>query len=262
MADIIDDPIKLGAMLFTMVEPHKGHEVAYNRWYERDHFYGGCMVGPFHFAGNRFVSTRDLKEQRYPVESPITPDPMTGSYTAVYWVLDGHHEEWNKWAVDQVTMLHQTGRMFPHRDHIHTVVYKYIDAVSRDEDSVPPELALDHPYKGFAVSILEATGDREEAIAWVKAQLPEWIKGSGAGQALIFTPIPLLDSAPADVPRDPATAVRVMVLWFLDEDPIKALEPFQSLGKLVDEGGLAKLVWQSSSKTTITGTDTYTDQLW
>jgi len=32
------EPIKLGSMLFTLVEPRRGHEVAYNRWYERDHF--------------------------------------------------------------------------------------------------------------------------------------------------------------------------------------------------------------------------------
>jgi len=29
------DPVKLGSMLFTLVEPRRGHEVAYNRWYER-----------------------------------------------------------------------------------------------------------------------------------------------------------------------------------------------------------------------------------
>ena len=28
-------------MLFTMVDPEQGHEVEYNRWYERDHFYAG-----------------------------------------------------------------------------------------------------------------------------------------------------------------------------------------------------------------------------
>ena len=39
-------PIRVGSMLFTMVDPHRGHEVEYNRWYERDHFYGGCMTGP------------------------------------------------------------------------------------------------------------------------------------------------------------------------------------------------------------------------
>ena len=36
------EPIKLGSMLFTLVEPRRGHEVAYNRWYERDHFYAGA----------------------------------------------------------------------------------------------------------------------------------------------------------------------------------------------------------------------------
>ncbi len=45
------EPIKLGSMLLTLVEPHRGHEVAYNRWYERDHFYSGCMVGPVQLRG-------------------------------------------------------------------------------------------------------------------------------------------------------------------------------------------------------------------
>ena len=47
------EPIQLGTILFTLVEPHAGHEVAYNRWYERDHFYAGCMIGPWLFAGAR-----------------------------------------------------------------------------------------------------------------------------------------------------------------------------------------------------------------
>ena len=55
------EPVKLGSMLFTLVEPRRGHEVAYNRWYERDHFYAGCMVGPYNFAGRRFVATAELK---------------------------------------------------------------------------------------------------------------------------------------------------------------------------------------------------------
>ncbi len=55
------EPVKLGSMLFTLVEPHRGHEVAYNRWYERDHFYAGCMVGPYNFAGRRWVATAALK---------------------------------------------------------------------------------------------------------------------------------------------------------------------------------------------------------
>ena len=46
-----DYPIRVGSMLFTMVDPEKGYEVEYNRWYERDHFYAGCMIGPKLFRG-------------------------------------------------------------------------------------------------------------------------------------------------------------------------------------------------------------------
>ncbi len=49
-------PVPLDRMLFTMVDPHRGFEIAHNRWYERDHFYGGCMVGRGWFAGQRWIA--------------------------------------------------------------------------------------------------------------------------------------------------------------------------------------------------------------
>jgi len=52
-------PAAIGSALITMVEPHEGHEQAYNRWYEDDHFYAGAMAMPWMFAGRRFVATRD-----------------------------------------------------------------------------------------------------------------------------------------------------------------------------------------------------------
>src|SRR6478752_496182 len=64
-------PVRLGGALVTIVEPHKGHEVAYNRWYERDHFYAGCMIGAWNISGQRFVATKDLKDLRYPADSPV-----------------------------------------------------------------------------------------------------------------------------------------------------------------------------------------------
>jgi hypothetical protein len=36
-----DYPVRVGSMLLTLVEPNPGFERAYNRWYERDHYYGG-----------------------------------------------------------------------------------------------------------------------------------------------------------------------------------------------------------------------------
>ena len=107
------EPVKLGSMLLTLVEPHRGHEVAYNRWYERDHFYAGCMVGPYNFAGRRFVATADLKALRDPDPSAITGEPARGSYIAAYWVLDGYYDVWNRWALRQVNALHAAGPDVP-----------------------------------------------------------------------------------------------------------------------------------------------------
>lgn len=45
-----DYPVKVGSMLLTLVDPHRGFERAYNRWCERDHFYGGSMEGPYQLA--------------------------------------------------------------------------------------------------------------------------------------------------------------------------------------------------------------------
>src|SRR5205814_8835345 len=137
---------------------------------------------------------------------------------AIYWVLEGTHDAWNRWSVDQVQMLHKSGRMFQERDHIHTVLYEFRWAVGRDADGVPIELALDHPYQGvFAV-----IGEREESVEmtavdeWFKGHLSGALAGTTVGQVADFNAMPILDDAPPDVPRDPATKVRFMQLWFVE----------------------------------------------
>ena len=72
-------PVTLGSILLTLVEPHPGYEIAYNRWYERDHFYAGCLVGPGILAGARWVATREMKALRFPDDSPIVPHRAVGS---------------------------------------------------------------------------------------------------------------------------------------------------------------------------------------
>ena len=66
-------PIGIGGALISLVEPHPGTERAYNRWYERDHFYAGCMIGAWTVSGARFVATKECKERRYPADSAIAP---------------------------------------------------------------------------------------------------------------------------------------------------------------------------------------------
>jgi hypothetical protein len=256
--DTREKPIKLGGALVTMVEPHKGHEVDYNRWYERDHFYAGCQIGAWNLAGTRFVATRECKAKRYPADSPICPDPTSGSYLAVYWILAGKFGEWIQWGTNQVNWLHENGRMFPHRDHVHTLMYKYRGEVHADPDGVPTELALDHRYPGLVLVIGELTEgvDAKQVTEWARSRpLP-------ADQLVAFTPIPLLGDAPSDVPRDTA-ADRFLHLYFVEGDPVAIWdERFAGLGDEIAASGLGKVVFASPFLATVPGTDTYTDQLW
>jgi hypothetical protein len=255
-------PIKLGTILFTMVEPKRGREVEYNRWYERDHFYAGCMIGEFCFAGRRFVATRELKELRTVPDPSFVKDAETGSYLALYWILAGHDDAWNQWGVDQVNVLHKAGRMFADRDHIHTLLYTYQWAVRRDPDGVPPELALDHPYGGLVALVGETDGPAMEST-WLKEEwVPSVVQASGADLGMVFTPIPLLGDAPGDVPRNQPSPGRFLSLFFLPNDPRGVWESsFATAGDTLAAAG-GSLTWAGPFIPTIPGTDTYTDQLW
>ena len=260
-------PIKLGTLLFTMVEPHKGYEVEYNRWYEHDHFYSGCMVGKWQFAGNRFVATRRLKELRYPAETDMTPDPLAGSYLAIYWVLDGHHDEWNDWAVEQVNWLHANGRMFEARTHIHTLLYEKRWAQRATEGSCTIELALDHRYAGLVVVAgdVEEGHAHDEVDAWFRERyLPDaCAQPWGPDLVLDATTLPLLDDRPADVPPPAAGPTRFLQLHFLDHDPeVGWAAGYAKIGQAIEDTGLARHVWTGAFIPTDFGTDRYTDELW
>jgi hypothetical protein len=256
--DTKERPIRLGGALITMVEPRKGHEVAYNRWYERDHFYAGCMIGAWTVQGGRYVATRDLKALRYPDDSPVTPDKMTGSYVAIYWILAGKFAEWMKWGTEQVQWLHANGRMFAERDHIHTVMYEFRTEYEQP-DGVPVELALDHrsPYCVLLVGEPADGVDLDAVDSWFRtsAALPHAV-------AAEFTPVPLLGDAPSDVPRTDG-GNRFAQLWFVDDDlPAIWDDTFATLGARMNDAGIGTALFVSPFRATVPGTDTYTDQLW
>ncbi|HEY1281300.1 MAG TPA: hypothetical protein VGF22_16605, partial [Acidimicrobiales bacterium] len=150
-----DYPIKLGPILFTMVDPNPGFEVAYNRWYERDHFYAGCMIGPWLFAGARWVAPRRLKDLRFPADSPFAKPLDAGSYLSIYWELEGRGEEHGAWSGPQVWWLYSNNRGFNDRTHAHTGLYDLAAVSYADDDGVPIELALDHRYAGLGVVVVE-----------------------------------------------------------------------------------------------------------
>ena len=100
--------------------------------------------GPWLFAGRRWVATRALKDLRFGAEPDVFGGRDLGSYLAVYWILDGRHDDHFDWALRQVNWLHEHGRMFAERDHIHTLLYRHA-WTAQAGDGVPAELALDSP---------------------------------------------------------------------------------------------------------------------
>ncbi len=196
-----DYPIKVGSMLLTLVDPHRGYEVAYNRWYERDHYYAGCMIGPFLFAGSRWVATRALKDLRWPTDDEtVAAPPDAGTYVAIYFVEAGHHEEhFSDWARPQVNRLYAAGRGFAERRHIHTVLFDPLAAVYRDADPVPMELALDHGYDAIVLVWLDGR-DGVDAVhlheRLAVELLPTLLKDSPIEIATAWTPSAGRERAP------------------------------------------------------------------
>ncbi|HEX5945917.1 MAG TPA: hypothetical protein VFY82_06545 [Acidimicrobiales bacterium] len=247
--------IALGSALFTLVDPHRGHEVAYNRWYERDHFYAGCMNGPFYFSGRRWVSTRDLKDVRIGSAEPLFGDDRAGSYLALYWTPKGRFRDNTDWSTRQVHWLHANGRMFGERDHVHTLLYLYKGATARDADGVPPELALDHPYRGLGAVIVEPAGDEPAPRPTLPADGP-------VSQVLSFRGVPLPPDAPVTQPGTDGAERRELQLWFAEAEPSEWWAAAGDYADAIAGAGAGTVRWASPFVPTVPGTDRYTDQLW
>jgi hypothetical protein len=264
-----DYPTQPGAMLLTLVEPHKGFERAFNRWYERDHFYAGCMEGANCFAGARWVATRELKDLRWPRETDVAEPFDAGSFVAIYWILAGRLPDWQAWAAPRLRDLYANGRGFSERTHVNTNMYAYLGADYRDADPTPVALALDRHYAGLVAMWFDGLAGRTPAdsLAELRAgALPELFEGSEIEIAASFAPI----IPPADQPRPqtpmkmgagPGGPTRFCQLFFLDSDPRPALGRLRAYAQAVRDAGVAELRLAAPFIKTIVGTDTYLDQL-
>jgi hypothetical protein len=264
-----DYPVKLGSILLTLVDPNRGFEKAYNRWYERDHFYAGCLVGPYLFAGSRWVATRALKDLRWPHSDTVADPWDAGSYVAIYWVEKGHHtEQFDDWAVPQVHWLYGNGRGFPERTHVHTVLFNHIDAVYRDEDPVPVELALDHAYDGIVLIWLDGRDGRDAVRLQsdLAGELtPKLLAGSPIEIAASFTPRhpdQVNDSAPMPLGSPPGSTNRLLQMLFVQGDVREIVPAVRAYTDAVQATGLADTRLVAPFFRTVVGTDTYVDQLW
>jgi hypothetical protein len=257
--------VAIGAALITMVEPHPGHEHAYNRWYEDDHFYAGAMAMPWMFAGRRWVATADLQALRYPESSAIADPVASGCYLTVYWITAGRYRDHLRWTVATNARLLPDGRVFQERTHVFTAFSDHVGAVYRDGDRGPRSIhALDYPYRGLVLEVIDSTTSeaKEELLRWLQdVHVPQVLEGSAAAQCVLFQPFPLPPGA-TYVQDVPGGDRRVTLLWFLEADPRDVWDStFSDLSSAVAERGLGRVELVAPFIPTLPGTDTYVDQL-
>jgi hypothetical protein len=215
--------VTIGTAIVSYIEPHPGEAVAFNRWYERDHFPATVKAGPGVFAAQRFVATRACKARRG--GGRLLGDPARGSYLGVAWVLPGKQREWDAWVGAEMKTIAAEGRLFPGRDHVHTAVYGFVSQ-SGPVDAI---VALDRGFPGVVVAATEHQAPRLELPAVVVLDLERTILSEAQ-------PVP-----------------HRLVLGFCESDPVAAFEQSTPL--------LAGCGFASPFLATRPGTDDYADDL-
>ena len=282
MLERYESPVPLDRMLFTMVDPHRGFEVAHNRWYERDHFYAGCMIGRGWFAGQRWIAPRRLKELRFPAEGPVAEPVDAGSYLAVYWMTSEDPEL--TWATQQVRWLYANGRGFPERTLVHSGIYRYLGAAHREPDGVPVELAFDHGYPGLGVVVVEpAPGTTRDQLQVTLDETATALFTDDARVDMVASfgvldteasrardAAPPADDAPT-APGQPGgpslgsaggTDDRVVQLAFVEGAPDDAWDWFRSYAGAIERTERGTVTFAAPFFAAAVGTDTYLDELW
>ncbi len=280
LASTLGHEVGIGGALITMVEPHPGHERAYNRWYEDDHFYAGAMCMPWMMAGRRFVATRRLQDLRYPEDSFIAQPVTAGCYIHLYWITVNHVEDHEAWTRSTNLQLTKLDRRFEDRTHIFTTFQDFRGVTYRDPDGPRDIHSLDYPYAGMVLEVIDARpGGREALDAWLADEyLPGIVgaPGTPVAQSLRFTARHVTEEEPAtesDREAEPVMAAhrgfaipggarRVTVLHFLDRDPGEDWEQwFGNHDNLVEASGLGRLELCAPFIPVVHGTDRYVDEL-
>ncbi|MFM9368370.1 hypothetical protein [Streptomyces sp. Da 82-17] len=258
--------VRPGHALITMVEPHPGHEHAYNRWYEDDHYYAGAMAMPWMYAGRRWVATRDLQLLRRPEKSAVARPVTAGCYLSTYWITEGRYDDHMRWTVGINKRLNRDGRVHQDRTHVFTSFQDHLGTVYRDGASGPRDFhALDHPYQGLVLEVIDAEGpeQRAELVEWLRSEhLPGKLAGSPAAMTVLFRPTPLPGDRMSYVKQVEGVDERVTLLWFLQSDPRPCWpELFAGREEEVAESGLGRVELAAPFIPTVPGTDLYVDQL-
>ena len=260
-----NERVELGHAIFGFVEPHAGHELAWNRYYERDHLIAAGACAPWTIAVQRWLATRRHKAVRYPRENPIAQPFDKGSFVAGIWIQRDRLVDQQAWVAEQMAILGAQGRTFEQRDVLTTAGYDYLGGAFRDADGVPAELALDRRYPGIVLAWVErAPGQSLEALrdGLLGDVLPGLLEKSPTAQALCFTPLPKADWWPKASPEVPGVGERVLVVSFVERDPLDVWdECFAGLGAALEGGGCGRTLFVAPFAAVVPGVDPDLEEL-
>ncbi len=258
-------PIDVGSALFSLHDPHRGHERAFNRYYERDHMYSAALLAPFTIAGQRWVATGELKRMRLPDTGPFGPI-TAGSYLTMFWIQARHLGSQQQWVAEQMRSLVEAGRTFAERSVQTATAYDLVGSYRRDPDGVPPFMALDHRYPGFVWLIVER--DASVPLETFRTHLlevlfPANLASTTVAIATAFTPRPKEPWWPAAAPEVEGVGARLAIAAFIEDDPRAVWDDvFVPLVATIDATGLGRTLLAAPFIPTRPGTDDYIDELW
>src|SRR5690242_18648551 len=208
--------VALEGVVYTLVDVHDGHDADFERWYESDHFYAGGVLGPNVLAGRRWYASRELREARFVSPRCQLPDPYAGTNLAMYWLATGGLDAFYGWVEPTIAQLRPGGRMFSHRTHVNTDGYRLEHVLdASDRSTVPPHVALDHPFPGVFVSYLAPGADHLPAVLPLRSLSIAFRPNAGSMDA---STLGVDTTAPGMVFPTDGDPVR-LVLTFLPERP-------------------------------------------
>lgn len=261
VAEHLPNETAIGGALITMVEGTEGNAEAYNRWYEDDHFYAGCMAGPWVFAGRRYLVTRRLLRTAMSAES----NSGRGRFLSVFWHTAGHLDDVRDWALSTLgKALVPNGRGFTERRHLYTAFHVHAFSRVWDQPPMADIHALDHPYGSVVLELVDAPSAQERAtlVEFLREELIPASVVEDVGQCLAFLPRPF----------DPAMAARtgwtgqdpdrrVCLLWFY-RHALDCLPPtFAEHAQRLRCEGRGELTAAIPFVATVPGTNAYADDL-
>ncbi|KAF2817537.1 uncharacterized protein BDZ99DRAFT_470526 [Mytilinidion resinicola] len=265
--------IGVGHALITLVEPHPGHERAYNRWYEDDHMFSGALYLPWLFSGRRWVATHDLQQLRFPRDHALFDPLSQGCYLSTYWITPGRIAEHKEWSFSVYNRLVAECRVNDHRDHVFTSFQDKSGTVYHSPSTPRDVFTLLDPSPGLVMEILDADDEAPDSSALRKwlldVHLPARVSvpHSPVDSAMVFATRPLEAMPPEVLARigEIAGAAneprRVTVLWFLKRDPREVWEWVAGEEERVKAGGEGRVRFCAPFVPARMGTNEYDDQL-